>query len=94
MTLVVFCLKMKVMEFTCAVWYEEVLAHYHISQKGNNNYVALLLACITKQRTKEPPKKVTLYKRNNIWTGDHDHPDFLYHLTTTIEENIAPGRIG
>jgi hypothetical protein len=77
------------MEFTCAVWYEDVLAHYHISEKGNYSYVALLLTCITKQRTQEPPKKVHLYKKGNAWAGDHDNREFLYYLSATIEQNIA-----
>jgi hypothetical protein len=76
------------MEFTCAVWFEEALAHYHISETGNERYVARLLHCITKHRNSTPPQRVHFYKAGQQWVGDHVNTDFLDHLTASIDQNL------
>ena len=75
------------MEFTCAVWFYEALAHYHISKTGDTTYVARLLHCIN-QPAQKPPQKVIIRKQGKHWVSDHDNKSFLEDIQYSIEQNI------
>ena len=80
--------KKKQMEFTCAVWYQEALAHYHISKTGDTTYVARLLHCINNPEQQQPPQRVTLRKTGRQWVGDNENKNFLEDIQYSIEQNI------
>lgn len=76
------------MEFTCAVWFNEALAHYHISKTGETTFVARLLHCISNPAAQRPPQKVILRKSGKQWLCDNDNKAFTEHIQYSIEQNI------
>ncbi len=76
------------MEFTCAVWFNEALAHYHISKTGDSTFVARLLQCINQPVMQKPPQKVFFKKAGRHWICDNDNKDFIEDLQYSIEQNI------
>ena len=75
------------MEFTCAVWFEGILAHYHVVETGRDMFVIRLLHCITKTTISVLPRKITLYKRAEEWISDYPNPDFIADLVSAITQN-------
>jgi hypothetical protein len=76
------------MEFTCAVWYNEALAHYHISKTGDATFVARLLHCINQPVKQKPPQKVMFRKAGRHWVCDNENKAFVEDLQYSIEQNI------
>ena len=76
------------MDFTCAVWYEDALAHYYISQKNHKRYEARLLHVITPPTEQHPPQKVVLTRKHRHWLGDHTNEELVANLSNAIEQNF------
>jgi len=76
------------MDFTCAVWYEDTLAHYYVSQRNNKRYEAHLLHLITPLSEQQPPRKVVLTLRHRHWHCDHGHEELVKNLSGAIEANL------
>lgn len=75
------------MEFTCGVWYEGILAHYHVVETGTNMFAVRLLNCITKAAPAYLPRKILLQKKGAEWISDHPNRNFVMDLVGTINEN-------
>ena len=75
------------MEFTCGIWYEGILAHYHVVETGTDTFAVRLLNCITKTASLAPPRRVLLRKRGAEWTSDHHNQNFVTDLVSIITEN-------
>ncbi len=77
------------MDFTCAVWIEDSLVHYHVSRNDQRTYVARLLGCIRAATVEcKPPQKIVLHKKDQGWTGDHSNKTLVNELSRAIEENL------
>lgn len=76
------------MDFTCAVWYEDALAHYYVSQRNEKKYEARLLHCIIPPREQHPPQKVVLTRMPHHWHGDGANEELVTHLSNAIEQNL------
>ena len=76
------------MDFTCAFWYEDALAHYYVSQKNHQRFEARLLHCITPPSEQHPPHKVVLTRRRRHWQADHNSHELVSSLSNAIEQNL------
>lgn len=76
------------MDFTCAVWYEEALAHYYVSQRNAKKYEARLLHCIIPPREQHPPHKVVITRAHHHWHGDGASDELVSGLSHAIEQNL------
>ena len=76
------------MEFTCAVWYNEALTHYHVSKTGDATFVARRLHCIKQPAGQKPPLRVTLRKSGKHWLCDNDNKAFTEDIQYSIEHNM------
>lgn len=76
------------MDFTCAVWYQDALAHYYVSQRNARKYEARLLHCITPPREQLPPHKVVITRSHQHWQGDGASEDLVTSLSHAIEQNL------
>jgi hypothetical protein len=77
------------MEFTCGIWYEGILAHYHVVETGTNTFAVRLLNCITKAAPAHLPRKILLQKKGAEWVSDHPNRSFIMDLVGTITENSS-----
>lgn len=76
------------MDFTCAVWYQDALAHYYVSRRNEKRYEARLLHCITPPREQQPPHKVVLTRSQHQWQGDGASEELVISLSHAIEQNL------
>lgn len=79
------------MDFTCAVWYEDALAHYYVSRRSEKKYEARLLHLIIPPSEQHPPHKVILTRSRHNWQGDHASEELVSSLTNAIEQNLFVG---
>jgi hypothetical protein len=79
------------MEFTCAVWYNDALAHYYVSRRNKKTYEARLLHCIIPPTEQPPPPRVVITRTQQHWQGDHADEELVSNLSNAIEQNLFVG---
>lgn len=76
------------MDFTCAVWYQDALAHYYVSQRNARKYEARLLHCITPPREQQPPQRVVITRSHQHWQGDGASEELVTSIGHALEQNL------